>query len=156
MKGFTVIEILVAIGISSMLFVGMAILIATALPVYRSTFVQTSVNDTARVQLKRIANEIREARVSDEGSYPIVEATGFKLVFYADIDGDDATERVRYELVGAHLERGIINPIGNPAVYDEGQEVVSTVSSFVYNGSSPLFTYYGSDYPTNSNPLVLP
>lgn len=156
MKGFTFIETLVTIGISSVLFVGIALLMGTALPVYRSTFLQTGVNETARVQMKRIANEIREARPSDEGSYPIVEATDHKLIFYADIDGDAATERVRYELVGIHLERGIIDPTGNPPVYNVGQEVVSTVASTVYNGSSPLFTYYGSDYPTNPNPLVLP
>lgn len=156
MKGFTLIEIIVSIGISSVLLIAIMLLIGTALPVYRSTFLQTSVNETARVQMKRIANEIREARFSDAGEYPIVEATGRKIVFYADIDGDVATERVRYELVGTHLIRGIINPSGSPAVYDEGQETVATVASFVYNGSGPLFTYYGSNYPIDPNPLVLP
>ncbi|OGY31168.1 MAG: hypothetical protein A3C02_03980 [Candidatus Andersenbacteria bacterium RIFCSPHIGHO2_02_FULL_45_11] len=156
MRGFTLIEILVAISISSIILVALVRLMGISIPVYRSLFLQTLADDTARVQLKRIAHQLREARPSDTGAYPIVEATAQKLIFYADIDGDIATERVRYELVGTDLVRGVIEPSGNPIVYDVVGEVSSIVARSIYNGSTPLFTYYGSNYPTDPNPLILP
>lgn len=155
-NGFTMIEVLVAISISTILIVGMVRFMGTALPVYRSTFLQTSANETARVQLKRIAHEVREARTSDTGAYPLAEATPQKIVFYANIDDDTATERVRYELIGTNLVRGIIKPSGSPIAYDVSQEVVSIVARSIQNGSDSIFTYYGSDYPTDPNPIVLP
>lgn len=156
MKGYTLIEVLVSIAISSILFGALIRIMGTSIPLYHSTFLQTSVNETARVQLKRIAHEIREARTSDTGAYPIVEATAHKIVFYANVDGDDATERVRYELVGTDLIRGIVKPSGSPAVYNVEQETVATIARSIYNGSGPIFVYYGSSYPTDPNPLVLP
>ncbi len=156
MKGFTLIELLVAIGISSAILAALTMIMGTSIPIYRSTFLQTNQSETARVQLKRISHQVREARPSDTGAYPIAEATGQKLVFYANVDSDASTERVRYELIGTDLVQGITKPTGNPLTYDVGQETVSTVARSVYNGTTPLFTYYGSDYPTDPNPLVLP
>ncbi len=155
-NGFTLIEILVAIAISSIILIALVRFMGTSIPAYRSLFLQTLADDTARVQLKRIAHQLREARPSDTGAYPIVEATPHKLVFYADVDGDIATERVRYELVGTDLVRGVTEPSGNPVVYDVTGEAASVIARSIYNGTGPLFTYYGSNYPADPNPLILP
>lgn len=154
--GFTLIEIITAVAISSIVLVALVRLLGMSIPQYRSLFLQTLASETARVQLKRISHALREARPSDTGAYPIVEAAGSKIVFYANIDADAATERVRYELIGTDLVLGITNPSGNPIVYDTSGEVVSVVARSIYNGTTPLFTYYGSNYPTDPNPLILP
>lgn len=157
MNGYTLIEVLVAIAISTMILIGVMQFMGGSLSVYRATFLQTSADELAQVQMKRISEEIREARTSDAGAYPIVQATPQKIIFYANVDGDDATERVRYELIGTTLVKGVINPTAPPTVvYDVNQEEVSTIAQSIYNGTSPIFTYYGSDYPSDTNPLVLP
>ncbi len=154
--GFTLIEVITAVAISSIVLVALVRLLGTSIPQYRSLFLQTLVSDTARVQLKRISHILREARSSDTGAYAIVEATPSKIVFYANIDEDTATERIRYELIGTNLVRGITNPSGNPIVYDTTGEAVSIVARSITNGTTPLFTYYGNTYPTDPNPLILP
>ena len=156
MKGYTLIEALVAICISTILIVGTVRFMGVALPVYRSTFLQTSADEVAQLQLKRISNELREAKPSDTGTYPLFQAAPQRIIFYANVDGDAATERVRYELIGTTLVRGIVKPTGTPISYNTSNETVSTVARSIYNGTSPLFTYYGSDYPEEDEPLVLP
>lgn len=156
MKGYTLIEILVAISISTIVIVGTVRFMGIALPLYRSTFLQSSADETAQIQMRRISNEIREARPSDTGAYPILQATPHRIIFFANVDGDAATERVRYELIGTTLVRGVLKPTGSPISYNVSNETVSTVARSIYNGTSPLFTYYGSDYPEVDEPLVLP
>jgi prepilin-type N-terminal cleavage/methylation domain-containing protein len=156
MNGYTLIEVLFAISISSILMIATVQFMGTALPVYRSTYLHSLADETAQVQLRRITREIREARPSDSGAYPLVAADPQKVIFYANVDDDTATERVRYELIGTTLVRGITEPTGFPIVYNLAQESVSTVARSIYNGTTPLFSYYGSDYPEDKNPLVLP
>ena len=45
-----------------------------------------------------MVKEIREARTSDDGSYPIEKARDKEFIFYSDIDKDGEVERVRYFL----------------------------------------------------------
>lgn len=153
-KGFTLIEMLVVVGISSIVIGAMIRFMGTSIPLYRSTFIQTSANETARVQLKRIAHEIREARPSDTGAFPLVEASASRLIFYANVDSDAAVERVRYELVGTDMVRGVTQPTGSPIVYATAGEVVTTVARSVQNGSNPVFMYYGTDYPEDTTPVA--
>src|SRR3989344_5286258 len=98
MKGYTLIEVLVSISISTIIIVGTVRFMGNALPLYRATFLQTTADETAQLQMKRISNEVREARPSDTGAYPIVQASPQRIIFYTNVDGDAATERVRYEL----------------------------------------------------------
>lgn len=148
-RGFTLVEIIVVIAISSILMAGMIRYMASALPIYRSSFLQSLANETARVQLKRISHEIRSAQPSDSGAFPIVEASPQRFIFYANVDSDSSVERVRYELIGTNLVRGITKPSGTPITYNTSTEQVSTVASTIRNGSNPVFYYYGSDYPAN-------
>ncbi len=152
--GYSLIELMVVISISSIIIVSLVRLMATAIPVYRSTVAQTMSNETARVQLKRISDEIRNSRPSDTGAFPIVEASPNRIVFYANIDSDAATERVRYELTGTDLVRGVVKPTGSPLAYDVATEAVVTVARSIRNGSTSLFTYYGKDYPADSRPII--
>ncbi len=153
MKGFSLIEILVAISISSILLVGMVRFMGTAIPLYRSTFMQTMADETARVQLKRMAREIRSALPSDAGAFPIVEASASRLIFYANVDSDSSAERVRYELVDTTMVRGVTQPTGNPIVYNVAQESATTVARSIQNGSNPVFMYYDSTYPSSTTPV---
>lgn len=153
-QGLTIIEILVVISISLAMIVSLIRFIGTGFPISKITYLQTRSTETARLQLKRLALGIRELRQSDSGDYALEEALPQRIIFYANIDGDALTERVRYELTGTDLVRGVIKPQGNPLVYPAGQETTTVVARYIRNGTTPLFVYYGGDYPANSTPLA--
>jgi len=50
----------------------------------------------ARLGIKTMTGEIREAQTGDNGAYPIELASDKEFIFYGDIDKDGAVERVRY------------------------------------------------------------
>ncbi len=154
MAGMTVIEVVVVLGIVSVVMTILVRFLVIANPISKVTFLQARSTETARIQLKRIAKQIRKARVSDAGAYPIVEMSPQRMVWYANVDSDAATERVSYELVGTELRRGVIQPSGNPIVYDTGVEAVTVVAGNVVNGATDIFTYYAGDYPVNQTPLT--
>jgi prepilin-type N-terminal cleavage/methylation domain-containing protein len=153
-SGMTLVEIVVVMAISAIVIMLIVRAISTGLPVSKITFLQARSTETARLQLKRIAKALREARESDMGSYPLDEVTSQRIVFYSDIDSDMATERIRYELVGNNLERGVIKPTGDPISYEEIDEEVSVVASSIRNNSEEaVFRYYTGDYPDDSDML---
>jgi prepilin-type N-terminal cleavage/methylation domain-containing protein len=154
-KGFTLLEILIGMAIALVLVAGVLFLQfslgGTQLEAFRN-YVNTSEADSAT---SRFIREIRTARQSDNGAYPLETLSNFEIVFYSDIDYDDATERVRYTLIGTTLEKGVVEPSGNPIVYPLANETTSTISDNVRNGVEPLFYYYNSDWPDDqvNNPL---
>ncbi len=151
-RGFTLVELVVGVGIASLVLIALMQVIGSAFPLYRSTFIQSGANETARIQLKRLSHTIRGARPSDTGAFPIVEASPSRLIFYANVDGDASTERVRYELIGTDLVRGITKATGDPVTYDTEQESVTTVARYIRN--DPVFIYYGSEYPGDTTPVA--
>jgi hypothetical protein len=103
----------------------------------------------------RLAKSLRELKESDTGAYPLVDVLPNRLVFYSDVDSDLDTERIRYELVGTDLVRGVIKPVEDEGeiVYNEGDEEATVVATSVQNDGNPVFTYYAGDYPANPVPL---
>jgi len=154
-RGFTLIEMIVVVGISGILMVVLVRFIGTGYPVSRIIFSQSQATESARLQLKRIAKVMREVRQADTGAYPLVEMSPQKIVFYSDVDEDSTVELVRYELVGTELERGLTEPSGDPLTYDPGSnEVSSVIASHIRNGVDDIFTYYTGDYPADQTPLT--
>lgn len=93
-----------------------------------------------------MVREIREAAYSENGDFPLVSAGQYSFTFFSDIDHDGGVERVRFFLDGTTLKRGVINPVGVPAVYDTGSETISRVSEYIRNQSVsvPIFRYYNA------------
>lgn len=151
--GLTFVELLVVVAISSVVLIVLMNFLASGFPVSRTVFAQARAAETARLQLKRITEALREARYADTGAYPLVEMEAARIVFYSDVDGDDVTERLRYELRGSSLERGVIKPNGEPLRYNEDDEQMSVVAHGVRNGEEPVFSYYSGDYPADPTPL---
>lgn len=153
-NGLTVLEILVGVALSLILLTALLRFLVVGFPLARVTYIQAHSTETARVQLKRLSKALRELRQSDTGSYALAAAEPQRIIFYANVDADALTERVRYELAGTDLQRGIIKPSGNPLLYDPARETVTTVAAHIRNGAMPLFTYYNGSYPAETTPLT--
>lgn len=154
-RGFTLIEIVVVIGITSFIVVALARFTASGWQISREAHLQQQATEDARLQLERIAKAIREARVADTGAYPLVVMGEQRMEFYANVDADTATELVRYELVGTDLERGITKPTGTPLTYNQAaNEQESVVARSIQNGAGSIFTYYSGDYPADQTELA--
>lgn len=155
----TVVEMLIAIFIFILMMGGAAYLLAQIYKNYGFAMEQGMSVNAVQHSLKIMIEEIRGACQSDSGAYPIQEADENNVTFFADIDEDGVTERVHYYKEGESVKKGVSRPSGNPAVYPEGDETVTTITNHVVNTSlEPLFYYYNTNYPADqeNNPLSAP
>lgn len=110
----------------------------------RDVIAESAGSLSARRASERIVRDIREATFGQDGAYPIVSFAPNEIVFYSDADQDMSLERIRYYLTGDILNRGVINPTGNPPTYPIGNESITLMAERVVNSTVavPLFTYY--------------
>jgi prepilin-type N-terminal cleavage/methylation domain-containing protein len=155
-KGFTLIEVLVSAAILVILaagFLGMQYIFSqNQVTSWRN---YSNIEESNRVVSKFI-KEIRDARFSDEGSYPLAGASDNEIIFYTDTDFDGDIERIRYTLSSNQLIKGIIEPTESPISYPAENEVEDVVAENVVSSPNPMFYYYNEDWPTDvvNNPLV--
>lgn len=152
--GLSILEVMIVVAISSILLIALLRFLVIGYPLSKITYLQQQSTETARLQLKRISKQLREARPADTGAYALVEMSPQRIIFYGDLDRDDVTERIRYELIGTDLVRGIIEPTGDPLAYVVTDEQTVTVARSIRNGESPIFTYYSGDYPADQTALT--
>jgi prepilin-type N-terminal cleavage/methylation domain-containing protein len=143
-QGFTLIEILVAMGIFMIVFALGADFITTG---FRATTFQaeqeTAVQD-ARRAMDIMTKEIRGANQSAQGSYPIANMDTDMLEFYSDVEYDEAMDKVKYFLDGTALKKVVTQP-GPFSDYDQ-PGATTTIAQYVNNQSEPIFTYYDGNY----------
>jgi len=157
--GYTLIEILAAIGIFLFITTMMWLFVKQSYRVQSFTFGQSMAITEARRGVEILIKEAREALPGDTGAYMIVSADDNEFIFYADYDRDDAIEKVRYFFVGTEFFKGVIEASGEPLQYLPENEVVTVISKYVRNeASEPVFTYYDGSYAGNESdaPLTMP
>jgi prepilin-type N-terminal cleavage/methylation domain-containing protein len=155
--GFTLIETLITVFVSSMLAVGVIALVSSILTSSGKQGTLLYSADQARRVSFQIKQELRNAYTSSVGSYAITTANAQELIFYTDTDGDVGMERVRYFIQNGSLRRGVVDPSGNPLAYNFGSEVVRDIQGGVANQANPLFYYYDDTYDgTAENFLAQP
>lgn len=115
----------------------------------------TSQEDLRKVTKNFIA-ETRTAQLSEAGSYPLETANKDTFTFYSDIDYDGIKEKVRYFLNNHQLKKGVIEPSGQPPVYNPDNETVVISVKNIINNNDEVFLYYDKDYDGDDNPLSQP
>jgi len=145
-KGFTLLEILVAISIFLLIVGGITTMLMQGLRSNKIVLEQLSTQNEGRTVVKNFTNELRRAVASSIGSYPLEIVEPQQLVFYSNIDSDSWRERVRYFLDGDILKKGITKPSGNPLVYDPTTEIITNVALDIANGVTPVFYYYDENF----------
>ena len=156
-SGFTLIETLISLALVIIVIGGVAGMFTFYVQNYSFSFEQQQSVSSASTSLTTMVREIREARIAENGSWPIEEAADNSFTFYSDVTNDNRVDRVRYFLDGDILKKGVIEPLGVPAAYPPGNEKVSTVATAVYPAGNPVFLYYNGNWPgdTVNNPLPL-
>jgi type II secretory pathway pseudopilin PulG len=155
-KGFTLIEAVVAIGISGLIIIGVGNLLISGFK-YRAVILEQLKTQTeGRKIVQDFVNEIRRANYSSLGAYPISLANDQEIIFYANIDTDSWREKVRYFLDDDILKKGITKPSGNPLTYNPATEVITDIVHDVASGDDPIFFYYGQNYDGSGDYLVSP
>ena len=143
-KGFTLIESVLVVGIFALV---MGTIISSVLYFYRTNahaVEQVYAIESARKGIEYLVRDLREATYADNGAYPFIAIGDHEVFFYSDIDQDQSVERIRYRLVNGVLEKGITNASGNPAVYNDTDELFFVISTNVRNeeNSTPIFSYF--------------
>ena len=157
-NGFTLVEILIAMALTSILGLGVlslqVILAQNRLSVWRN-YVNV---EEANSNVSTMVREIRNLRPADNGAYPLERAWDQEIIFYSDIDFDGHSEKVHYSFASTQLTKGTIEPMGYPATYPAANEKVKVVAQNIRNGATPIFYYYNGDWPadTVNNPLPTP
>ena len=156
-KGFTLIEVLVTMSIFVILVFSVAMMLSNIFTNSNQQLISLSNIDQARSTLSTITNEVRNATIGSDGSYPLNQAGDSQIVFFTNFrTSNGAVERVRYYISGNTLYKGVILPTGSPLIYNLSSESISKVLSGVSNGSSPVFYYYDGNYSGNTQALSQP
>lgn len=155
--GFTLVEVLLVAGLFGILLSITVVISNGLVNSYYSVLNLSNSASRARFALSIVDSDLREARESEQGEYPIDTAADDELVFFADVDDDGEVERVRYWLDGDEFKRGVIQPESLPDVYPSESEVERVMSEKIVNGANPIFYYFNQDWPEDdlNNPLVL-
>lgn len=156
--GFTLIELVISISISVAILILLSQVTLDAFRVFRNGQGNTQAADKANRVVAAMVRQLRQSQPSPTGAYPIVAATGTSLTVFSSIGAPGVIEQVRYFLNGTNLQRGVIEPVGTPATYPAGNEVVTTVLDNVRNGAQAVFQYFTGSYTGSQaamNPIVI-
>jgi len=157
-RGFTLIEILVAMGIFILLIGTITAILSYSFKSRNVIWEQLSTQNEGRKVVQDFTNELRTAAQSSIGAYAIEAAATSSITFYSNIDTDSWRERVRYFLSGTIFKKGVLKPSGSPLSYNPANEVVTEVVHDIANATTSVFTYYGESYNgvTNTSSLSYP
>lgn len=157
--GFTLVEMLVVIGISTVL---MLVITDSITRLYKNNsyqFAQANEIDSARLGLQTWVKDAREMTYGANGAFPVAILGNNQIGFYSDVNQDVSVEYVEYVLNGITLEKHIFKPIGYPAVYNTSgtPDSVETLSQFVQNELQgiPIFSYYDSSGALLTSPATM-
>lgn len=155
----TLVEMLIGIAVMVILLGMITTFIIRAFYLNRYSYEQGLNVAVMQNSLRSFITNLREAKQSDAGEYMIVLADDYEMTFFANVDDDDATERLHYYLEDEQLKIGISKASGFPIAYPVTDTEVKIVGNGIVNtGSQSMFYYYNQDYPvdTTNNPLSTP
>lgn len=154
-KGFTFLEVIIAVFILSMLIIGLAALVTYYFKNYSFSLEENQSVGQAQSALTRMIREIREARMGEDGSWPIIQTDDNTFIFYSDVTNDGRSDKVRYFIDGTTLNKGVIEPTSPPVTYPDANEHIYQITTNIDISGGPVFRYYNGNWPqdTINNPL---
>lgn len=156
-KGFTMLELLVALGISSLIMMSVAWLVIHGFRYNAIIWEQLKTQSDGRRVLRETVDVVRKAEQSSIGSYPIANAGAYDLTVYSNIDSDSYREKARFWLDGNTLKRNTVKPSGNPLSYSGAGQTVDLAHDVVniVKGEA-TFSYFDENYTGVEAPMAQP
>jgi Tfp pilus assembly protein PilW len=144
--GFTFVETMIVVLITSISLLAISSFVVSMYRANSYANEQAYAIDYARRGVTDMVQYIREANISDTGSFPIASAGTSSMIFYSNIDTDAEIEKVRYFLDGDTFKRGVVNPTGDPLAYTD-PETETIIARNVRNVANDvdIFEFYGDD-----------
>ncbi len=156
-KGFSLLEIMVAMAIIMVITIGAASLIIYGQRNNARLWDKLSLQSDGRRALSEFVNVARRAEESSTGAYPVFSAKRYEFIFYANDDQDSLRERIRFYLDQNNniFYKGVVKPSGDPLTYDLGNETSRLLATNVINddNGTDVFTYYDESYNGVGTPL---
>lgn len=155
--GLSLAELLVALGISSIVLVAVSAFQVNIFRYQRSISGSFNTAQNAQAVVKTMAKEVRMASPAADGSYALLTVATSTLTFHADLAGDGVKQRVRYYLSKGILYKGVTPPSGTPSSYNPVNEVSSIILRDVANpNTTSVFEYFDGVYDGTGTALVQP
>lgn len=158
-RGYTLTELMISIAIIIIIVIAGSTLAKNVVTFNSSAQASLDAQLEGKRVLKVMVAELRTVAPSVLGSYPLETVATSSITFYADINGNGQTDRVRYYIdpVARALKKGVVSPSGSPLAYDLSSEKTSTLISDIANGTTTsMFDYYDANYAGTTTPLALP
>lgn len=141
--GYSLIEIIVAISIFLLVFILGANFIIRGFRSITFGSEQETAIQNARRAMENLAKDIREAKSSEKGDYPLSVTEEQNFIWYGDVDNDGVTEKIKYLLLSDILQRIVVEP-GAENLYN-GLGATTTIAQYVNNQTEPIFAYYDAN-----------
>lgn len=153
-NGFTLIEVLIAIFIFSLISVAIVMTVSNLFSAATRQSGLLADQDQARKLIFQVTNELRNAASGANGAYQLESAGDQQLVFFTNADPSTiTTQRVRYYLQNNQVYKGITKYSGG--TYSASTEKTFLVQNNIASSTAPLFYYYDGDYTGSSTQTSL-
>ena len=156
-NGMTLVEVLVTLGIFVAVMFAVATFEYNVITYPKNISGSLTTAQDTQVLLKTMLKELRSMQPGANGAYPLVSVGTSTISFFDDADNNGTMEQITYYMASSSIYRGVIQPFGNPLVYNPATQVNKMIVTNVRNSSStPVFQYFDGNYTGTSSPLVQP
>jgi prepilin-type N-terminal cleavage/methylation domain-containing protein len=155
-RGVTIIELVVVLFILSLVAGGVLAFQRNVFSTNR--ILQSSLRSETQVRLvfRSFSGEVRSALPGWNGAAIIDTAGTSTIIFYTTLDQDKYTERVRYQLKGTTLEKGVTKFDLVTGAYDLPESTTTLVTGINAAPFGRIFSYYDKTYDGTSSYPALP
>ena len=150
-SGMTLVEMLVAVGIYTVLMLAVLSSIAALYRYNAYAIEQSGEIESARRGITQWNRDAKEMTTAEDGTRPLAIMEEHRLGYYSDTDSDDSVEYVEYILASTTLRKFTYNPTGSPATYDKTTpDTVEILSTYVQNINQATSTFLYFDATGNT------
>lgn len=154
-NGFTLVEAIVGVLIALTVALAIGVSLRNSVKGGRVISARLSTESSARRSLAMLSGELRGAAKAWNGGNVIEAASSTEIIFYANLDSDSATERVRYTYSGGVVSKGIKKYNSATGQYDTAETLSTIASGLTASTSRPFLQYFGNTFNGSESAVSL-